>query len=252
MRDLLLWELKDPATLVYACDSLGGIGALPRDRYRCPPEDVGYFTARVVLFELLAAGVLPQLLLFTFANGGEYAARILAGIRLALAEAGLPEDFPANGSSEKNMAPEITAVGLTLVGVRGENFRPGTAKPGDGLWLVGRPKSAPTDPVVKGDPEICGFDHLRTLAREPGVHDILPIGSGGTLPEIERLAQESGTRAVTDPDLAALLVKSGGPATALVVSASPQAAGTLAGLGCSLPVRQVGSLLPGLELPDAP
>ncbi len=253
MRDLLLWELADPATLVMASDSLGGIGALPQDRYSCPPKDVGYFTARVVLFELLAAGAVPRLLLFTLANGGEYARQILAGVRLALAEAGLPEDFPVNGSSEKNMATEMTSAGFTLIGTRSERYRPGSAQPGDGLWLVGRPKSAPADPVVRGDPEFCSFAQLADLDRESGVHDMVPVGSGGALPEIERMAEQSRTRAVIDPSFAGLLDRSGGPATALVVAASEQAVEVLGRLGVSasppsVPVTRVGILEP-LEFP---
>ncbi|MDA8336069.1 MAG: hypothetical protein M0Z41_13980, partial [Peptococcaceae bacterium] len=83
VRDLILWETEDPATLVIASDNLGGIGSLPQDKYSCPPEDAGYFTARVVLFELLAAGALPRLMLFNLANGGDYARRILQGVREA-------------------------------------------------------------------------------------------------------------------------------------------------------------------------
>ncbi|HUW64919.1 MAG TPA: AIR synthase related protein [Spirochaetia bacterium] len=242
VRDLILWEMVSPAPLVVASDSLGGIGTLPQDSYPCSPQDAGYFTARVVLFELLAAGAIPRLMLFCLANGGEYARLILEGIRQALDEAGMPGDFPVNGSSEKNVVTQMTAVGITLIGVRGEDFRPGKARAGDHLWLVGRPKSAPHDQVVRGDPQICGFSHLQFLTGQPGVHDIVPVGSGGARPEIDALARQSVLEAVIDPGCADLLARSGGPATALVAAVAPAAASILAGLGASLPVQRVGAL----------
>ena len=242
VRDLILWETGAPSTLVVASDNLGGIGSLPRDRYFCPAEDVGYFTARVVLFELLAAGAAPRLMLFNLANAGEYGRLILLGVREALQEAGMPGDFPVNGSSEKNVTTDMTALGLTLIGTRGGNFRPGRARAGDRLWLVGRPKSAPHDRVVRGDAEMCGFDHLHFLSRQPGVHDMVPVGSGGGRPEIDAVARSGGLQVVTESGFDDLLTRSGGPATALVAAVAPEAASVLAGLGASVPVWRVGAL----------
>jgi hypothetical protein len=242
VRDLILWDIQTPVTLVVASDNLGGIGSLAQDKYACPPEDVGYFTARVVLFELLAAGALPRLMLFNLANRGDYARQVLQGVHEALVEAGLPGDFPVNGSSEKNVATEMTALGLTLIGTRADNFRPGGARPGDGLWLVGMPKSAPHDRVARGDPEMCGFDHLKLLAENPAVHDLVPVGSGGARPGIAELARRARLQSLVDPDCAGLLARSGGPATAVVV-ASTDADPMPADLGNALPVRRVGTLV---------
>lgn len=157
VRDLILWETQAPAGLVIASDNVAGIAALPQDRYYCPPEDVGYFTARVVLFELLAA---------------------------------------------------------------------------------------PNDHVMRGDPEMCGFDHLDILSRLPGIHELVPVGSGGARSKIAAMApRPGGLRTVPEPGLDGLLDRSGGPATALVVAASPEA-----GSGPLHPLPQAGSFGPAPDI----
>ncbi len=220
VRDLTVWEWTNEEWIIFSADSLGGIGERVHDVYRAMPEDVGYFTARVGLFELLAAGATPTLLVDTLSVGGEYASRIITGIRDAVIEAGLPESFPITGSSEDNVQAEVTAVGLTLIGrVTKVNFRPGCSVHGDEVWLIGMPKSAPNDDVFREDKSTISFAQLREITHLANVHDILPIGSKGCYDEALQMARSAGLQFLLDPFVDKnLLVKSGGPATSVMVA----------------------------------
>ncbi len=219
VRDLTVWQSTDDEWLVFAIDGLSGIGELLYDEVIASPEDVGYFTARVVLFELLAANVIPQIIVNTLSAGSSYGDRIIAGIRAATVAAGLPLDFSITGSSEDNLNVQITSVGITAIGrVTKQTFRSGTAQVGDAVWLVGIPKSAPIDHVYREDPAIVSFSQLRQLLVMKEVHELLPIGSKGATFEAEQMAKTAGLHFTPATTLqTAIATHSGGPATAVIV-----------------------------------
>lgn len=220
IRDLTIWKWTTKEWLVFATDNLTGIGERPHDKFAATPEDVGYFTARVALFELLASGAIPKLVIDTVSVGGTYGKRTIAGIREAVREAGLPDTFPITGSCEDNMTATITALGITAIGqVLQTAFRPGTVRAGDEIWLVGIPKCAPHDHVFRGDRECVSFSQLQILLSMNTVREILPVGSRGANYEAQQLATTAGLRFLPQPTAAEeVATKSGGPATVVLAA----------------------------------
>ena len=229
MRDLTVWPLADEQWLVFATDNLVGIGELAFDQAQATPEEVGYFTARVALMELIASGATPMLLIDTMSGGDPkehaYARRMLTGIRDAVAEAALPPTFTITGSSEKNIVIPVTTLSLTVIGqVAPSAFRVGTSYVDDEVWLIGVPKSAPHDQVLREDSTHVSFSHVQQLLALAAVHEVLPIGSRGALAEATMLAETTDKLRfrpkdlITTVELAPIFTKSAGPATALLVS----------------------------------
>ena len=227
IRDLTIWKWTRQEWLVFATDNLTGIGKLAFDQFEAPPEDVGYFTARVALFELLSSGATPQMVIDTASAGGSerssYTERIVSGIREAVQEAGLPDVFPITGSSEDNILSPITTLSVTAVGqVFQADFRPGTVRAGDEVWLVGIPKSAPHDPVLRSDKTSVSFRQLLDLLGMNAVREALPVGSRGAIYEAHEMAATAGLRFLHRPQIVpgnreGIATKSGGPATAVIV-----------------------------------
>ncbi len=229
MRDLTVWPLADEQWLVFATDNLVGIGELAFDQAQATPEEVGYFTARVALMELIASGATPMLLIDTMSGGDPkeeaYARRMLTGIREAVAEADLPPTFTITGSSEKNIVIPVTSLSLTVIGhVAPSAFRVGTSCVDDEVWLIGVPKSAPEDRVTREDTTIVSFSLLHELSSLACVHEIVPIGSRGAMAEAKTMAEIGQDLRFCPKNTEASLeerkfwTKSAGPATALLVA----------------------------------
>jgi hypothetical protein len=241
VRDLSLVPLTEDTVLVVACDSVGAIGPKPGDAVSAEGETVGYFAARVPLLEVLCAGAVPLLVVDALMVELEpTGSAILAGVRRACREAGLDEDAAVTGSTEENVPTNATGVGVMVLGVAPRaSLYPGAAQSGDGLYLLGVPKSAPTHAVVMGDPEMVAMRAILDLRSHSTVHDLLPVGSRGAAWEAGQLAASAGLRArlelgnVADGEL---LRRSGGPATAVLVAAAVPP--TVPGV----PLRRIGVL----------
>lgn len=228
IRDLIIWKWTSEEWLVFATDNLAGIGELAFDQLSAPPEDVGYFTAKVALFELLSSGAIPQMIIDTVSagdsGGDSYGERIMTGIREAVQEAGLPVDFPITGSFEKNISSPITTLSVTAVGrVFQAAFRPGTVRARDEVWVVGIPKSAPHDHVMRMDETSVSFTQLLDLLDMNAVREVLPIGSRGAIYEAQEMAATAGLRFLQRSQIEyrnaeVIATKSGGPATAGIVA----------------------------------
>jgi hypothetical protein len=244
VRDLTVWKLTEENWIVIAIDGLGGIGQMPYDEVAAEPQDVGYFTARVALFELLSANVTPNILINSLSVGGIYAKKIVDGIREAALEAGLGDDFPITGSSEDNVPAKLTALGVTAMGsVERQAFWPGKAMPEDEVWLVGKPKSAPADAVYRGDSTSISFSQLKRLQTIPNLHEILPVGSKGAFWEASQIAATAGLRwspfTIDSTDIG---LHSGGPATAVVIAGQFTSEPEWVKLSSELPCRRLGTL----------
>lgn len=255
VRDLTIWQWTSEEWLVFATDNLVGIGELALDQFTAPPEDVGYFTARVALFELLSSGAVPQMIVNALSTGdtggGSYGERIVKGIREAVHEAGLPGDFPITGSSESNITSLITTLSVTAVGrVFEKDFRLGTVRAGDEVWLVGIPKSAPQDTVQRVDERSISFSQLLGLLAMNAVREVLPIGSRGAMYEARSMATTAGLRLVQRPqrvqgDVEGIETKSGGPATAVVVAGKLAHDPQWQHICSQIPCHQIGQLEDG-------
>jgi iron complex transport system ATP-binding protein len=217
-RDLTLLRLGEQR-LVVACDSLGGIGPLPEDSVRVEPEVVGYGLARVVLLELAAVRATPILIADLLACAAEpYGRRIMAGIARHLEEIGLDPAGVLTGSTEENVPVRATGAGIVALGVPlGAELLIEGARDGDFVVLLGVPRVGAE--VDLASTELPSFELVGTLAGRPGVHEIIPLGSGGVAGELGALERRQGLRLrVLDP--LAGSTHSAGPATAVLLCAA--------------------------------
>lgn len=243
MRDLTLFETTPGEYLVVACDSDGGIGEKPRDVVRVSAEAVGAFAVRVPLFEVLACGAAPFLVVDCLSVEMEpYGARILAAIREYARGAGLTEDAQFNGSSEENVPTEQTGVGVSVLGlVRVADFFPGCSRAGDVVACAGVPKSGPRYTLSPEDPELLSLAELMAIRRRPLVRDVLPVGSRGVAYEAGELARSAALEYVPDPTPGVDLRQSAGPSTCALFSAPEETVRELTA-ALTAPVRVIGRL----------
>lgn len=245
-RDLTLLDLLPGGDqyLVVACDSDGGIGSKPHDAVKASEELAGTFAVRVPLFEVIACGAEPFLVVdclsVEMAGAGE---RIIAAIKSYAARAGIvrPEQF--TGSTEDNVPTVQTGIGVTVLGLADKaRFSPGTSERGDAVLCAGVPKSAPRHRLALDDPEVLSIEDLIALRASPHVRDVLPVGSKGVLREAGELARSASLRFVPadghglDPE------QSAGPSTCVLLSVSPEGVGEVSDL-VSAPVGDIGTLI---------
>lgn len=191
-RDLLYFRTDETTAVAVACDSDGGLGPKPHDRYPCPAYQLGRFAARVPLLETLAAGGRPIMLVDTLSVELEPTGlEIIRGVIDEAALGGLDRDA-VTGSTEDNIPTVSTGVGVTVVGVAGiDALRPGSSEAGSAVLLVGHPRSGPDDDVTVDDPEILSVPAMQALAGLQHVQEILPVGSRGVHHECGVLADSS-------------------------------------------------------------
>lgn len=241
-RDLTFMDLGGGMSLVVACDSLGAIGSKKGDILQVSFQTVGRFTARVALFELIAAGAAPLALVNTLSVEMEPCGRqVLEGIRAELARLGLGHIVPITGSTEENMPTQQTGMGVVAIGaIANERIRIGKARPGDDVYCIGLPKVG--EEVSDDDPEMLGEETVLGLGRADFVHDLLPVGSQGIAHEASELARSAGLRLEMGPGCPLDLKKSAGPATC-AVAALPPAAAEQVGYVAGEPVTWIAKLL---------
>ncbi len=241
VRDLTLVEIEG-ITMVIACDSAGAIGPKPMDHLSVPGELVGKLTTTVPLMEVMASGATPLAIVNTLSvEMYPTGTTILAGIREAVTEAGLPLSI-INGSTEENMITRQTGIGVTVMGVaKPGQLRLGSSHPGDLVFCLGKPLVG--QEVLDYPDQAAGICTVRQLLTIPGVHEILPVGSKGIGYELEQLAGTAGLGfTLLDTAQTLDLQKSAGPATCLLASVGKGVCqNQLAGLG--IPVTPVARLV---------
>lgn len=227
-------------TIVIACDSLGAIGNKPLDRLHVPGEVTGRMTATVPLMEVLASGATPVAVINTFSVEMDPTGITIAkGIEEAVKEAGLPLSV-INGSTEENMVTEQTGLGVTVIGMASpQQLRLGSSRPGDLVYCLGKPLVG--EEVLRFAKEAASISAVRRLLTQPGVHEILPVGSKGIHYELQQLAQLAGVRfEMLDSAHTLDLQKSAGPATCLLVSVEGECQGFLKNF--NIPVTPLAKL----------
>lgn len=188
-RDLSILPISKGKSLVIACDSSAGIGKKEHDVVEIDPAITAAFCLRVPLMELLCYGAEPIAVIDLIGN--EYAPtgeRMLKGIREELARAEL-SNITLNGSTEENMFTKTTSVGITVVAetkAGKENFQMQQAC---SLLQLGQPYVG--EQVVKNRETIFSYPLVKALRSEPGVIDMLPVGSKGIRYEAELMAKDS-------------------------------------------------------------
>lgn len=188
-RDLSILPVSNEKWLVIACDSSAGIGKKKQDAVEIDPAITAAFCLRVPLIELFCYGAEPIAVIDLIGNEYEPTGeRMILGIRAELAKAGLA-DIPLNGSTEENMPTKTTSVGVTVIGeikAGKENFQMNEAC---SLLQLGEPFVG--EQVVKNRERIFSYPLVKALRAEPGVMDMLPVGSKGVQYEAQLMTKDS-------------------------------------------------------------
>jgi len=221
-RDVLILRTGSDEVLVVACDSAGGIGPKALDKVPASGKLVGKLTARVALMEILAVGASPICIATTLSvEPHPIGGLIIEGIEEELKGVGL-SSIHRVFSSEKNIPVEQTGLGVTVLGVsRRGMLRVGCSRPGDFVVAVGMPCFG--SEVVRNSKlqRIAETKDVLRLAEKGYVHEMIPAGSGGLLAEAEILARDSKLRLRLSQQREVDVLRSAGPATALVCSVAP-------------------------------
>lgn len=217
-RDLTIIE-QSQGFLVAACDSCGGIGPKPGDIVPANGQTVGYFTAHVVLAELIAAGAEP----FFIANAlaverNPVGNDIISGVRQAAEEAGIKK-AAITGSTEENIPVTQTAMGITAMG-SAPKWPMYESQEGDVIVMAGTPRVG-EEVTANGDEDRLSLSILNRFRNDQDftfIHEIIPAGSRGAMAEATDMASTSGLNFIVNDILPNLAEHSAGPATVAVIS----------------------------------
>jgi hypothetical protein len=241
VRDLLI--LDD--CLVFAADSVGGIGPKPADTVRADARTVAHFALRVPLLEVICSGARPVAVIDNLCVELDPTGREMLGeIRLLAAQAGIVPEA-VTGSTEDNVMTQATGIGVTVIGRIGpDGLLSGHSRPGDVVLCAGLPLSAPHDDVRIGHPGQVTVAAVSAAVASGLVHDALPVGSKGLTWEVAQLAESAGLRAVWVEPAGISLTASGGPASCVLFSCAPESVeAVLSTIGGGTPVHVVARVV---------
>lgn len=246
VRDLTLMAINDKQYLVIACDSDGGIGNKSHDVVKVTEELIAQFATRVPLFEIIACGATPFMVIDCLSVEMEPSGKkMIAEIKRYVREAGITEDVQFTGSSEDNVPTIQTGIGVTILGlVDRKRFPVGSSRSGDKVVCVGKPKSGPQHEIHPDDPDILSLADLTKLRQCPSVRDILPVGSKGVIYEAEQLAHSAGLHFKPGSSIGVDGKQSAGPSTCVLLSLGEADMDDIAAL-VQAPVYLLGELIEG-------
>lgn len=243
-RDVQIIALDPKRVMVVSCDSAGGVGSKPLDRVRVSPFAVGKFTARVALMEILSTGAEPVCVASALAVEPKPTGnQILLGVRAEMRHALLRPTVPIVNSSEKNFEVKTTGVGVMAVGIAlRKRLRVGRCEAGDDILAIGLPHVGAE--VLRGEQNgiITNSRDVRRFLRTNMVHELIPAGSRGILHEAQVLAADSQLSLKRERGLKLDVMKSAGPATAIVSACKRGSLQRIAAL-TRKPVTIIGQLV---------
>jgi hypothetical protein len=236
--------------MVVSCDSAGGVGSKPLDRVRASPFVVGKFTARVALMEILSTGAEPVCVASALAvEPNPTGNQILLGVRAEMRDALLSPITPIVNSSEKNFEVKSTGVGVMAVGIAiRSRLRVGRCEAGDEILAIGLPHVGGEVLRAEHRGVITNSRDVRKLFRTNVVHESIPAGSRGILHEAHVLAADSQLFFKRERGLKLDVMKSAGPATAIVSACKRGSSQRVAAL-THKPVTKIGNLVPDQSHP---
>ncbi|MGA2791560.1 MAG: hypothetical protein ABSF00_12440 [Candidatus Bathyarchaeia archaeon] len=242
-RDVQIIPLDRKRVMVVSCDSAGGIGSKPLDRVRASPFMVGRLTARVALMEILSTGADPVCVATALAVEPKPTGdKVLLGVRTEMRRALFSP--PIVSSAEKNVEVKTTGVGVMVVGIVIRNrLRVGRCEAGDEILAIGLPHVG--EEVLRAEQRgvITDLRDVRRLLRAEMVHELIPAGSRGVLHEAQVLAADSQLFLKRERGLKLDVMKSAGPATAIVSACTRGSLRRIAAL-THKPVTKIGYLVP--------
>ena len=218
-RDLSIVKLPKGKSIVISCDSCGSIGSKENDKLNVPAYITGRYTARVVLFEVLAYGAEVVAITNCVSNEmNDTASEILQGLKDELIDANINENI-INGSTEENFETSMTAVGMTCIGYLEGISKVKPINKGDKILFVGEAKVG-IEVKLGYDSEIINYEDLKYFHSINGVKEIVPVGSKGARYEAELLAKYNNLSIKYNYNSNVDIDKSSGPATSAIVVVS--------------------------------
>mgnify|MGYP002509688450 FL=1 len=220
IRDLSLIHLYREISLVCACDSNASNGEKQNDMHPNSYEESAVSVLKVPLMEVLASGAFPFLIVNNLCvemnPSGE---KIIQAMKAELQRCRLLERVAFTGSTEDNMETSQTGMGVTVIGLLDHRkSRLGKTRNGDAVVCVGIPQSGVRVPYSERDESVCDLKTMMELTECSFVHEILPIGSKGTLYEANQLADTCSLNFVPLENQEIDLMESAGSSTAVLVS----------------------------------
>lgn len=220
VRDLSLIHLYRDISLVCACDSNASNGEKKNDMHPNSYEESAVSVLKVPLMEVLASGAFPFLIVNNLCVEMEPSGRkIIQAMKAELQRCHLLDRVAFTGSTEDNMKTEQSGMGVTVVGLLNhKESRLGMTRKGDAVVCVGIPQSGIRVPYSERDKSVCDLETMMQLTECSFIHEILPIGSKGTLYEAGQLADTCGLVFVPSEDQKIDLKESAGSSTAVLAS----------------------------------
>lgn len=213
-RDLTILPIFTEKALVVACDTSAAIGQKEHDAVYIDPAITAAFCLRVPILEFICFGAKPLCIIDLIGNEYEPTGRqILSGIKGEMVKAGLG-DLPINGSTEENMVTTATSIGITLIGEIPTDHTLPRMEEECTLLQLGQPYI--TNEVVKNSDIIFSYDIVKKLKNEPGVVDLLPVGSKGIGYEAQLMTENSDFQVTFNEGVDTEC--SAGPATVLILA----------------------------------
>lgn len=216
-RDVTVIPFLDQS-LVVASDNSGGIGLKEKDFVQVPYEVVAYYSFRVAVMECLSAGARPiSVVIHNFCDDESWDA-VVSGVKKGLRELGMPT-IPITGSTESNFPLLQSALGIVVLGVRGNSFMETSGlQKSSKLAVIGMPLVG--QEVVNRNNEVLPLPLFQELCHLGNI-DIIPVGSKGVLYELQNLLGDD-TISPIDLIVEVDVLKSAGPSTCILMAFPPE------------------------------
>ncbi len=199
-RDLLYLKNED---IVIATDNCGSVGMQINDTVKADAHTTAYFTARVVLMELMSVHAIPIACSIQIFIEKDYEL-YLQGVKQALSEVNYP-NIQIITTTESNFKMNESAFSITLIGKKNElKLLPNLNFGVIGMPLVG-------SETINND-NVVSLTTFTNIINDNNITEVLPVGSKGIKYEFENYFK----KLLLDCNLD--ILKSAGPSTCVVVA----------------------------------
>lgn len=200
--------------ILTSIDIAAGVGGLKFDKLNVNLEVIAYFTARVALLDILAAGASPIQVAFSTSLAKKNCSHIIDGIEQVLDDWSIDLNNRITWSTEDNFKASQTAISIMITAIaESVKLKWLNISKGDNLFVVGEPLVG--SEVLKNKGGIINSNDFESLINACSVKNIIPIGSGGAIDRIKSI--QNKTDLTFNSLNKEIENKSAGPATAVLV-----------------------------------
>ncbi|MFW5789979.1 MAG: hypothetical protein ACOCWE_01870 [Bacillota bacterium] len=179
--------------ILTSIDIASGIGILKEDKFFVEAETIAYFTTRVAMLDLMAAGGEPVIISFATSLANNYYDDIEAGILKLLSEWSLDMNLKITGSTEDNFKSKQTSISIMITGIAiKDKLRWLQAEREDNLFIIGEPLVG--EKVLSQRDKVISAEVFQLLMKDKSTKNIIPIGSGGAIQRIKNILNKTGLK----------------------------------------------------------